>query len=242
MIKNLRKRIEDLENKIEGIVEDIYEGVDTIDCNVRAIYRLLNEVQDHRDYVENNLDNLLREQRNLGLLESALNSMELVDGMIEDATEDTTEEEESEEDEEGEDPLEDFEDTCDVCETMVCENCLKVISGDVVYTNELGETFCCEECLKEYESEDLPEEELEHYICTECGETFACVDNGEVVELCPHCSAKKIEDLESAEVEETPTEEEDNGNIEDLPSKKEFKRFFFKKMNKFVEEEETTEE
>ena len=87
MIKNLQKRIEATEQKIYNYVECISDGMMVIEDSIDEIHRamnnitrLLEEVQEERDYVDNNLDNLLREQRNLTNLESALMSLELIEG------------------------------------------------------------------------------------------------------------------------------------------------------------------
>ena len=219
MKRELIKKIGVIENKIEGIIENIIDGIDTIDDNVARITRMLNEIKTERDYIDNNIDDLMREQRNLALMESALNALDMVEEVIEDTEtcavcEDVDLDEfddEEDEDEEDEDDL----DECDVCHRPTDFDDLIELDG--------GDTYICKDCfkkqiIKEYEDQKAANEEAE-------------------------AVAKVVEEVVESEVvaesgEEKDLEVKETSIVDELPPKKEFFKFFSKRNN----DEGTTEE
>ena len=102
---------------------------------------MLNEIKTERDYIDNNIDDLMREQRNLALMESALNALDMVEEVIEDTDacavcEDVDLDEFDDEDEEDEDEL----DECDVCHRPTDFDDLIELDG--------GDTYICKDCFK----------------------------------------------------------------------------------------------
>lgn len=175
MIKNLQKRIKATEQKIYNYVECISDGmmviedsIDEIHRSMNNITRLLEEVQAERDYVDNNLDNLLREQRNLTNLESALMSLELIEGEeveeVEENLENSDEDEEEDLDSDEEDEEDDFDDEedDDDFDEDICDDCGL---EDLTVITEDG-SFLCKDCYKkrviaEYEKELADKEKVE---------------------------------------------------------------------------------
>jgi hypothetical protein len=212
MKKELIKKIGVIENKIEGIVENIVDGISAIDDNLICITKMLKEIKIERDYIDNNIDDLMREQRNLALMESALNSLDMIEEVIEDTDtcavcEDVDLDEPDEEEEEDE---EDYLDECDECH--------KAIDFDELIELNGGQTYLCKECFKKQIIKEYEDQKAE----------IAALNS--VIE--------ETVETETENKEETDLKVKETSIIDELPPKKELFKFF----NKRISNEETTEE
>lgn len=155
MIKKLLNKIQTTEKNIDVYVETIEDGMVIIKDNLADIYKamahvtkLLEEVNSEREYVSRNIDNLLRDQRNLTNMEVALSSLELIEGDT-DLSMDSLDDEEDEDDEDEEEEDEEEEDSFDVCDECGAD--------DLTIETEDGR-FLCRDCyrkqvLAEYQQE-----------------------------------------------------------------------------------------
>lgn len=144
MLQKLLNKFNTTERRVDDTIDNMIDGLDTIDGNVKQIMTLLNSIQKERDYIDSNLEGMLKHQRNLALMESALATLSLVDDAeITEFFKDEMEEE------------------CDLCEEDdemdVCEKC----GQEHLFWNLIEDKdgkYICKECYKKQVINDYLEE------------------------------------------------------------------------------------
>ena len=137
--------------RAEIITEDMIDSMAVMEDNLNEIKKLLAEIEVERNFINGNLDRLLKETRNAALMESALATLEMVDGPLdldssdEEEDEDDNDDNDFEDDEDFDDEDDDEDDLSDICGFCGAEDVV-LIEAD---TND-GRMFLCPQCYEKH--------------------------------------------------------------------------------------------